>query len=195
LIGGKLRLRIEFADRIDRVAEKFYAYRSVCVRRPNIDDTAAHPRRQVHDNRPGGEVDVQYVRSKDGIDTVLFQFGTPYSQYQVVDNYWTDWSGAGRYAHTPPDTDTGRWLFAEGPVSAPNHDGLVTITNNAYDTVCILDLRDVRDPQRSGCEASLMASQSNGNSTEGQGMPGSNVDKCTTCGPGGKTPMPRHNLE
>jgi hypothetical protein len=145
--------------------------------------------------RLGGEVDVQYVRSKDGIDTVLFQFGTPYSQYQVVDNYWTDWSGAGRYAHTPPDTDTGRWLFAEGPVSAPNHDGLVTITNNAYDTVCILDLRDVRDPQRSGCEASLMASQSNGNSTEGQGMPGSNVDKCTTCGPGGKTPMPRHNLE
>src|SRR6185437_13804103 len=40
LTGGKLRLRIEAADRVNLIAEEFDARRTILPRRPNVDDAA-----------------------------------------------------------------------------------------------------------------------------------------------------------
>src|SRR5688572_30978738 len=42
LSGGQLRLRIEFTQRIDRIAEELDANRSFMARRPDVDDATAH---------------------------------------------------------------------------------------------------------------------------------------------------------
>src|SRR5258706_14075017 len=42
LAGGKLRLRIEAADRVNLIAEEFDARRSILPRRPDIDNAAPH---------------------------------------------------------------------------------------------------------------------------------------------------------
>ena len=130
-----------------------------------------------------GEIDVRYVVSSTG-GAALLKFGTPFRQYQVVDNL-----GVGA-APSPRAGDTTTWAFADGPVAAPSHDGLVSITNPGYSGVCTLDLRDIRNPRRTGCESPVINAPGGGPppTPPGYSQGTGSLEACTTCGPGGKSP-------
>ena len=134
---------------------------------------------------PPGKVDVQYVRGS-GAGPVTFHFGSPPRQYPIEDNDHASWKmlkTGGR-----PIVETDEWPFADGPVSAPHHDGLIKIQNMVYPGECILDFRDVHNPQRIGCENSTSRQSGTEVNPEffhlGEGLGRTDLDKCNECLPG-----------